>query len=64
MRTVGGVPQADAGETIAIVHARAQSNLDRDVAIQVAGAGAMHLLHAANAEGHDDVATAEAWARG
>ena len=28
------------------------------------GAGAMHLLHAANAEGHDDVATAEAWARG
>ncbi len=51
---------AESREAIRIVGDRRQQHLDRDVAIQLGIARAIHLAHAAGAEGGEDFVRAEA----
>ncbi len=54
----------EARKTIGIIGHRRQQHLDRDVAIQLRVARAMHLAHTAYAQGREDVVRAESSAGG
>jgi hypothetical protein len=53
-----------AGQAIRIERERVRQHLQRDVTIQLAVSGAIHLAHTARAEGRDDFVGAEATSGG